>query len=857
MQFTVTNQGPHPASGEITGWLENAVCIQSGQSIPGVRMNRVRSAPGAALVEMSAADILPPAGGAAANPQPAAIFEDWESGTYNGWTTTGTAFGTHPARKGDIHHDQAVQNEQGSYMADSFLGGSDSAVGTLTSKLFTLSRPFINILLGGGYHPGVTCINLLIDGNVVRTATGRSSETLDWASWNVAALLGRSAQFEIVDNEGGGWGHILVDTIELADSSRAQVGGAGYVKSQRDFGTMTLAALGASASASADVDKNSLPGSAMFSEGGKPSEATREIAQALDMPLLGSVSRPFSLKPGQSATLTFVIAWHFPNPENLGLKTDMRREYAARFGSASEVVDYVHQHLPALTQQTQLWRDTWYDSTLPHWFLDRTFLNTSILATSTSYRLYDGRFYGYEGMYSCPGTCTHVWGYVQAMPRLFPEINRSILDHDHLMPGIGLRDDGGVPARSEIGDNPAVDGQSDVVLRSYLAHQVSPDAAFLKQQYPHIKRALDYLRAANDPEDTGTLFGSQHNTLDAEYFTRGAWLSINYQAALRAMAAMASEMGDAAYAQTLWGAANRGREYAETRLFNGEYFFQEHDAKYPNSTGTFDGCEYSQLVGQNWLYQVGLGPAVDPVKAVTALNSIWRYSFTTDVGPYTKEFGTGRPFVLPGEGGIIGCTWPRGNDSVNVAYLNECQSGYEYACSAAMMWEGLVDKALAHVRTVHERYDGAKRNPWNEVEAGSHYSRAMTSYALFTAVCGFEYHGPHGYIAFVPRLSPENFRAPFTAAEGWGTFTQTRSAGRQHETLTVKHGRLRLRSLAFALAAEASNHAAPTSVTAHVAGRPVPATAIVQGRRLLVTLASDAHLTAGQSIEISSSEVNA
>ena len=848
MQYTVTNHSPHEAAGEIAGWLENAILIQSGQSVPAVRTNRVTATPGGAFVEFAAADFVSPPGPAAAQNQPPTIFEDWASGTYGDkWTATGTAFGTHPAKKGEIFHGEAVQNEQGSYMADSFAGGKDDALGTLTSNPFTISRPFINILIGGGYHPGVTCINLRIDGKIARTATGRNSETLDWATWNVAALQGKSAAFEIVDSEGGGWGHVLVDTIELADTPRTAAGGGGDIKTQRDFGTMTLAALGAGASASAALSSGGLSAGALNADG--PASASRDIADSDGDPLVGAVRQKFALKPGQSATLTFVIAWHFPNPLDLGLKTDMRREYAARFRSASEVVSYIHQHLPRLAAQTHLWRKTWYDSTLPYWFLDRTFLNASILATSTSYRLYDGRFYGYEGMYSCPGTCTHVWGYVQAMPRLFPELNQSILQHDHLMPGIGLRNDGGIPARSEIGDNPAVDGQSDVVLRSYLAHQCSPDAAFLKQHYPQIKLALEYLRNTNDPDGTGTLIGSQHNTLDAEYFTRGAWLSMNYQAALKAMAAMAQEMGEASYADTLHGIADRGRRYTETHLFNGEYFYQEHDAKYPDSTGTFDGCEYSQLVGQNWSHQVGLGPVVDPAKSITALNSIWRYSFTTDVGPYTKEFGTGRPFVLPGEGGILGCTWPRGNDSRSVAYLNECQSGYEYACSAAMMWEGLVDKALAHIRTVHERYDGSKRNPWNEVEAGSHYSRAMASYGLLTAACGFEYHGPRGYVAFVPRLSPEDFRAPFTTAEGWGTFTQKRQGSRQHESLAVSYGRLRLRSLAFALA---ENAPAP-QVTVQVAGRTVPALSSVQGRRLLVTLASDAYISAGQSLEITAS----
>ncbi len=148
-------------------------------------------------------------------------------------------------------------------MADSFLGGKDEAKGTLTSKPFTLSRPYINLLVGGGNHPGATCVNLRIGGKIFRTATGRDSETLDWATWNVAGLHGKEAQIEIVDNESGGWGHILVDTIEFADTPRTAAGGAGDVKAQRDFGTMALAALGVNAVASAGLDETQLPASAL------------------------------------------------------------------------------------------------------------------------------------------------------------------------------------------------------------------------------------------------------------------------------------------------------------------------------------------------------------------------------------------------------------------------------------------------------------------------------------------------------------------------------------------------------------------------------------------------------------------
>ena len=94
-----------------------------------------------------------------------------------------------------------------------------------------------------------------------------------------------------------------------------------------------------------------------------------------------------------------------------------------------------------------------------------------------------------------------------------------------------------------------------------------------------------------------------------------------------------------------------------------------------------------------------------------------------------------------------------------------------------MIWEGMVQEGLAVTRAVHDRYHPSRRNPWNEVECGDHYARSMASYGVFLAACGYEYHGPKRHLAFAPRLSPENFRAAFTTAEGWGTFSQKDDAG--------------------------------------------------------------------------------
>ena len=126
-------------------------------------------------------------------------------------------------------------------------------------------------------------------------------------------------------------------------------------------------------------------------------------------------------------------------------------------------------------------------------------------------------------------------------------------------------------------------------------------------------------------------------------------------------------------------------------------------------------------------------------------------------------------------------------------YFNECMSGFEYQVAGHMIWEGMVQEGLAIARAIHDRYHAARHNPWNEVECGDHYSRAMASYGVFLAACGWEYHGPRGHVAFAPRIGPENFAAPFTSAEGWGTIGQKRADGKQTQTIAVKWGQLRVR----------------------------------------------------------------
>ncbi|HEX5219619.1 MAG TPA: glycoside hydrolase family 32 protein [Verrucomicrobiae bacterium] len=148
------------------------------------------------------------------------VVADFEGPDYGAWRVTGTAFGSAPAR-GTLPKQMNVDGFHGSGLVNSFNGGDD-ATGRLTSPAFKIERKYFQFLIGGGGWENKTCINLLLDGKVVRTATGPNtqpggSERLQPAQWDVAEFLGKTVSLEIVDDATGGWGHINVDQIVQSD----------------------------------------------------------------------------------------------------------------------------------------------------------------------------------------------------------------------------------------------------------------------------------------------------------------------------------------------------------------------------------------------------------------------------------------------------------------------------------------------------------------------------------------------------------------------------------------------------------------------------------------------------------------
>ncbi|MEX0818048.1 MAG: DUF1549 domain-containing protein, partial [Pirellulaceae bacterium] len=169
-----------------------------------------------------------PRPGVSSQPPDDIVFEDFESETYGGWTAEGTAFGdgpqsqaTTPAYQGDIG---AVGKRwvNSHNMRDSQdVARGDKHVGTLTSHEFRIERPFIKFLVGGGNHQDKTCVNLLVDGKVVRSQTGFNENKMRPVHFDVADLVGQQAKLQVVDREQGGWGNIGVDHIVFSHAAAA------------------------------------------------------------------------------------------------------------------------------------------------------------------------------------------------------------------------------------------------------------------------------------------------------------------------------------------------------------------------------------------------------------------------------------------------------------------------------------------------------------------------------------------------------------------------------------------------------------------------------------------------------------
>ncbi len=501
---------------------------------------------------------------------------------------------------------------------------------------------------------------------------------------------------------------------------------------------------------------------------------------------------PFSLNPGETKTIRLMMAWYVPetnlkygkdseetgeeecdNPDCSCKDPYYKPWYSSRFSGIEDIVSYWRTNYNDLFQKSLLFAESFYSITLPPEVIEAVAANLTILKSPTVLRQPDGKLWNWEGCSDnsgcCAGSCTHVWNYAQAIPHLFPGLERTLRETEFFR---SQDKEGHQTFRSALPVRPvattfyaASDGQLGGIMKVYREWRISGNTEWMEKIYPKVAQSMDYCIKIWDPRNTGTLEEPHHNTYDIEFWGPDGMCTSFYLGALKA----ASEMGralnqDVTRYEMLY---QKGKRAIETDLFNGEYFIQNikwQELISPDpvqaSLGSWSsdyseearlllqkegpkyqygkGCLSDGVLGA-WIGEVcGLKNVIDSLKVTSHLKAVHKYNFRENL---TNHSNPQRPsYALGNDGGLLLCTWPKGEmPSLPFVYSNEVWTGIEYQVASHLMMMGEVEKGLEIVRACRKRYDGRIRNPFNEYECGHWYARALSSYALLQGLTGVRY----------------------------------------------------------------------------------------------------------------------
>src|SRR5882724_2115242 len=529
---------------------------------------------------------------------------------------------------------------------------------------------------------------------------------------------------------------------------------------------------------------------------------------------------PFSLAPGEARSISLRFAWYAPKsnlfkPADIGSDSNVvhcsavgctpvagtyQPWYAGRFSSVENLVDYWQSNYQPLRQASEKFSRAFYDTTLPPEVTEAVAANLSILKSPTVLRHTDGRLWGWEGTRetqgSCYGSSTHVWNYAQAVAHLFPDLERSLREtefganqnkegHQFCRAAIPIR-----PLEQENAPPDAADGQLGGIIKFYREWRISGDTAWLRRWWPKIRACIDYSIRTWDPERKGLIEEPHINTYDIEFWGADSMCTSLYLSALKAATLMGESLGDniEGYATLLSNSSHQ----MEEQLFNGEYFFQKTEwrnleAPYPREDDDSpnypeflelarkhgppyqygQGCLSDGVLGAWLSLMCGVDEGFDSRKVESHLLAVYRYNFRQDLAEHAN---TRRPYFACGEeSGLLCCSWPRGGRPLlAMIYADEVWTGVEYQVASHLIALGRTDEGLEIVRACRRRYDGLVRNPFDEIEAGHWYARAMSSYALLQAFSGARFDAVEKILYLRPAIKGD-FRCFLSTATGFGT----------------------------------------------------------------------------------------
>ena len=346
-----------------------------------------------------------------------------------------------------------------------------------------------------------------------------------------------------------------------------------------------------------------------------------------------------------------------------------------------------------------------------------------------------------------------------------------------------------------------------------------------------------------NPGRDGLLTGPRLNTLDLQFTSPETMVGSLYQAALLAGEKMALSVGDNDAAREYRRVFELGKKNSDEQLFNGEYYQQQLPA--PGEFQLGAGCLSEQLHGQLYARMLGLEDIYDRRHIRTALRSLFKYNYCDD---FTDRINANRVFSVGADRGIVIATWPRGGKPVHpLLYCDETQIGYEYQVAGNLLYEGFLLEGLTVIRSIRDRFDGKRRNPYCEFEWGNHYARSMANYNALLALSGFRYSGVEKALWLAPQVHQDDFRVFFSVEGGWGTVGQEIGGDRGKATVAVEQGAIRLRTLHL----DWNGKVPPQRVTATLGGKTISAKhRLSPGGRLEIRLGEEATVTPRSPLEV-------
>ena len=559
-----------------------------------------------------------------------------------------------------------------------------------------------------------------------------------------------------------------------------------------------------------------------------PSE---EAGADANTPLRGSLAVSVDVPAHGAAAVVFLLTWHFPNRQTWTPSPDaascecgdgecadpnrVGNYYTTQFSDAWDAAARFARCLRDLEARTVRFVESFCGSDLPAVVKEAALFNLSTLRTQTCFRTEDGRLYGWEGCHDrngcCLGSCTHVWNYEQATAFLFGELACGMREVEfrfatdesgHMDFRVHLPLDRAGQRRLA-----AADGQMGCLMKLYRDWQLSGDEAMLRALWPNAKRALEFCWVPGgwDADRDGVMEGCQHNTMDVEYYGPNPQMGLWYLGALRAAEEMALHLGDAEFAGACRSLFERGRDWTDEHLFNGEYYEHEvrpvgdpaqiadglrsHMGADVLSEPVFQlgtGCLVDQLVGQFLAHVCGLGYLVHPDNVRATCGSILNYNYRECLRGHANHM---RSYALDAESGLLMAAYPRGDrPRFPFPYFTEIMTGFEYTAAIGMLYEDMTEEGLRCIQAIRNRYDGRKRSPFDEAECGHHYARAMASWAAVLALSGFRYSAVSRTMCF--RAGPGSHF--WSTGRAWGTCRVERTDEGADVELCVLHGHVSL-----------------------------------------------------------------